>query len=128
MPHEIALSPEHGIAVVRVSGAVDGAEIAAAAAELAADPGWRGGFRPVWDMRAVTSLDVSPDHLAAVLAQEARFEEAGTAGDSVVITRDDVTAGLVLIFQAHARRAGRTITTVPTVEQAEALLGVALPG
>ncbi len=108
MPHAITLSPEHGIAVVRMAGAVDGVEVVTAAAELVAHPDWRGGFRPVWDMRAVTSLDFSPDHMTTMLAQEARFEEAGDAGDSIVITRDDVTAGLVLILQAHARRSGRT--------------------
>ncbi len=127
MPHTVTVLPEHRVGCVHMSGAVDGPEIIAAAAELAAHPDWTGAFRPVWDLSAVTRLDVRPDHMDAMLDQEARFEAVGAAGDSIVITRDDLTAELVFLLRAHARTAGRTITSVRTVAEAEALLGVALP-
>ena len=102
MPHTITVAPEHELAVVRMSGTVDGVEIVTTAAEIVAHPDWQSGFRPVWDVTRVTGLDVSPEHMEAILAQESHFEETGDGGDSVVITRDDIATGLMVIVEAHA--------------------------
>lgn len=127
MPYTITVSRKTRVGVVRLAGSVDGAEIVTAAADLAAHPRWKGGFRPVWDMTGVTRLDFSPDHMASMLAQEAHLDEIGATGDAIIITRDEVTAELVLIIRAHVAKVGRTVTSVQTVAEAEALLGVALP-
>ena len=126
MPYTLSVSRVDRVGVVRLSGALDGYEIVAAAAALARHPDWRGGYRVVWDTTRIEALDFAPVHFAALLDQEARLDAADATGDVVVITRDEVWASLVVLFRAHVGE-GRSVTTVPTAADAEALLGVALP-
>ncbi len=127
MPFEIAVSRNARVGVIRLTGEVDGREITAAAAALATHPEWEGGFRAVWDTSRTVSLDFRPDHLAALLEQERRLHSAGATGDLVVIADDPVWVSLVHLFEKKDSEAGRAVSTVATVADAEALLGVALP-
>lgn len=119
-----AIDPAVGLALVRITGAVTGADIARCARALQADPRWTPDLAVVWDERGITSLDVTPEGLKKMVEAQTRH---ATGPDFIVTEREDHEI-LLRLYAWRVQARGRPAQVFASLEQALAALGLdALP-
>ena len=114
------VDPETGTALIHLSGAITGHQIAACAVSLHADPAWSHHNAAIWDARALLILDVTPEGLDEMVEAQAN----GELGPDIVISNNEDHVGLLRLYAWRVRGQGRPAEVCTTLEQALALLGM----
>ena len=115
---EYRIDQKLGLALVRVSGAVSGARIARCAEALQSDPAWSFTYAAIWDERGITSLDVTPQDLEAMVSAQAK----GQVGPDIVITVREDHEALLQLYAWRVRARGRPATVCRSLDEALAIL------
>lgn len=127
MPYALSVHPALRVGVVRLTGAVTGNDLIAAAAGLAGRPDWQGDYRALWDAEDMAGLDFTFDDLITLVTQERALRARGEQGELVVVVQDSIWASLVKLFTLKMRAEARPLTILSTAEDAWRHLGVEDP-
>jgi hypothetical protein len=132
MPYVYTVDPQQGGAFFRAHGLLTGDELIRTIALLFQDPAARGVQRGVLaDFRAVTSMDIAPDHMRDVMelerAQRAHIPPLRMA---IVPNRSDMSAIMLRLYVTLVEQ-GKGGPHEPrlftTIEEAEAWTGLQMP-
>lgn len=89
MSYRYVIDPDRRLALVTVSGSVDGTVFAEATRALYMDPAWGPGFDAIWDLTAVRQIVVEWEELQGLAAMDRQHAElAGDGRDIAVVARD----------------------------------------
>lgn len=113
------------LVVTTFAGRVTDAELLEHDRLIAADPAVPRGHRELVDLRAVTSVDVSPEGLAALVERDARRPEIAETRLAIVAPRD-LAFGFGRAYQARSLASRPEVEVFRTAEAAAAWLGVPL--
>lgn len=125
MGYSVRVLPEHRLAVVRLSGYVEGFELIRALDALYRAPGLEPGYRTAWDARRVHVLDLLPLHVASLSEATERVDPRLGVGRTAVLgrgERDEVTLRLLTLRYRRTRQ--RRVRAFTRVDEAAAWLHV----
>lgn len=124
MPFSLSIDAEHSITRVWFDGAVTGRTIIEATNELVAQPAFREDMDQLWVFLAVTSLDISPEDMEAMVAHDTGLVEEGVMGQvkvAIVVT-DTLRHVAARLYQMHMEPSGQKVRLFARESAAEAWL------
>lgn len=124
MPFSMSIDADQGITRVWFDGAVTGRTIIAATNELVAQPVFREDMDQLWVFLEVTSLDISPEDMEAMVAHDSGLVEEGVMGQvkvAIVVT-DTLRHIAARLYQKQMEPSGQDVRLFTRESAAEAWL------
>ncbi len=124
MPYRFCIDPDSEVAVVELTGAIDGDECVAAARALHGHPRWERRYDVIWDGRGITGLVIDPRDMKEIV--DAKTEDS--SGLDVLIVQREVDYLVARLYTYLARSKGKEAHVFTTLDAALEALGLeALP-
>jgi hypothetical protein len=117
MPYAYEVHPEHGLAVLTLSGDVTKKDLLGALTDLANDPRYSRDMNRLWDLRDVISLNLSLDKMEDV---RTGVESISTNGRTAIVAHRKIDELAAHYFRVYIRK--REIHVFESMKKARAWL------